>query len=112
MVPAQADSLERPLARRAFRIARPARVFIRALKPCFRFRRRLFGWNVRFVTTSLSVSLPHQTEDYADREIGGVLEVPAQYRRRAFFHVKPAGIHLPTRDFGELLTKARARRLT
>jgi hypothetical protein len=28
---------------------RPARVFIRARNPCFRFLRRVLGWNVRFV---------------------------------------------------------------
>jgi hypothetical protein len=28
---------------------RPARVFIRARKPCLRFLRRVLGWNVRFV---------------------------------------------------------------
>lgn len=30
-------------------IARPARVRIRERKPCFRFRRRVFGWYVRFM---------------------------------------------------------------
>src|SRR5690606_22966209 len=39
-----ADSSVRPLPRRAARIARPARVRIRARKPCFLARRRLFGW--------------------------------------------------------------------
>jgi len=34
----QALSCARPFARRAFSTARPARVFIRALKPCRRFR--------------------------------------------------------------------------
>jgi hypothetical protein len=38
----------RPLARRRLRIARPARVDIRARNPCRRFRRRTFGWKVRF----------------------------------------------------------------
>jgi hypothetical protein len=42
----------RPLARRALRMARPARVFMRARKPCLRARRRLFGWYVRFTPTS------------------------------------------------------------
>jgi hypothetical protein len=36
------------LARRRLRIARPARVDIRARNPCRRFRRRTFGWKVRF----------------------------------------------------------------
>ena len=39
----------RPLARRAERTARPPRVAIRERKPCFLARRRLFGWNVRFM---------------------------------------------------------------
>lgn len=45
---AQADSFARPLRRRSLMIARPARVRIRSRNPCFRDRRRLFGWNVRF----------------------------------------------------------------
>ena len=40
----QADSFERPLRRRFFTIRRPWRVFMRARKPCFFARRRLFGW--------------------------------------------------------------------
>lgn len=43
----QADSCERPLRRRAVRIARPARVRIRSRNPCVLARRRLFGWKVR-----------------------------------------------------------------
>jgi hypothetical protein len=38
-----ADNLLLPLARRALRIARPARVRIRARKPCLRLRRRVLG---------------------------------------------------------------------
>lgn len=49
----QADSSERPLRRRAERIARPARVFMRARKPWVRERRRLLGWNVRLLKGSL-----------------------------------------------------------
>jgi hypothetical protein len=41
--PDQADSLARPFARRAFKMARPARVDIRRRKPCFLDRFRLFG---------------------------------------------------------------------
>ena len=44
-----AESSTRPFARRAERIARPARVRIRARKPCFLARRRLLGWNVRLL---------------------------------------------------------------
>jgi len=40
----------RPLRRRADRIARPALVRMRSLKPCVLARRRLFGWNVRLLT--------------------------------------------------------------
>ena len=46
----QADRLERPLRRRADRMARPARVRMRKRKPCVLARRRLFGWNVRLLT--------------------------------------------------------------
>lgn len=49
----QADSRVRPLARRALRIARPARVLIRARNPCLRARRRVFGWKVRFTAAPL-----------------------------------------------------------
>src|SRR3954466_8985749 len=45
----QAESSERPLARRAARIARPARVRMRRRKPCTLARRRLFGWKVRLL---------------------------------------------------------------
>src|SRR6478736_5833943 len=44
-----AESSVRPLARRAERMARPARVRMRRRKPCFLARRRLFGWNVRLL---------------------------------------------------------------
>lgn len=44
-----ADSSVRPLRRRAARIARPARVFIRRRKPWVFARRRVFGWKVRLV---------------------------------------------------------------
>ena len=39
----QADRRARPLARRDLSTARPARVLMRARKPCFRARRRLLG---------------------------------------------------------------------
>ena len=44
----QAERRFRPFARRRLRIARPARVDIRARNPCRRFLRRTFGWKVRF----------------------------------------------------------------
>jgi hypothetical protein len=46
--PDQADSLARPFNRRAFRIARPARVDIRWRNPCRLALFRLLGWKVRF----------------------------------------------------------------
>jgi len=39
-----AERRVRPLARRAARTARPARVAMRARKPCFLARRRVLGW--------------------------------------------------------------------
>ena len=39
----QAERRARPLARRDFNTARPARVLMRARKPCLRARRRLLG---------------------------------------------------------------------
>ena len=45
-------SLWRPFRRRERRTARPPRVDLRARKPCFIARLRLFGWNVRFMKIS------------------------------------------------------------
>jgi hypothetical protein len=45
--PNQADSVSRPLRRRAAKMARPARVRILSRNPWVRARRRLFGWKVR-----------------------------------------------------------------
>jgi hypothetical protein len=45
--PNQADSVSRPLRRRAPKMARPARVRMRRRNPWVRARRRLFGWKVR-----------------------------------------------------------------
>jgi hypothetical protein len=58
---AQAERRVRPLARRAERIARPARVRIRSRKPWVFERRRLFGWKVRLLTsgTPSSSCSPH-----------------------------------------------------
>jgi hypothetical protein len=49
----QAESRERPLARRAERMARPARVRIRRRNPWVLARRRVFGWKVRLLTCGL-----------------------------------------------------------
>jgi len=46
-----------PLARRLFNTKRPFFVFMRVKKPCVLARRRLLGWNVRFITKSFQVSL-------------------------------------------------------
>ena len=43
-LPDQAESRVRPLRRLALMIERPARVRMRARKPCLRARRRVFGW--------------------------------------------------------------------
>jgi hypothetical protein len=37
-------SRRRPLARRRFKMLRPARVLLRARKPCPRWRRMRLGW--------------------------------------------------------------------
>lgn len=44
-----AASRWRPLPRRRWRRARPARVRMRLRKPCFLLRRRTFGWKGRFM---------------------------------------------------------------
>ena len=62
----QADSRLRPFRRRAFNTARPARVDMRARKPCFTDRRFLLGWYVRFTTDS---SIPD--DDHCRRETPG-----------------------------------------
>jgi hypothetical protein len=48
-LPTQADRRFLPFARRALIIAWPARVDIRARKPCLRARLRRLGWKVRFI---------------------------------------------------------------
>ena len=50
----QTARLLRPLRRREDRMERPARVRMRRRKPCILCRRRLFGWNVRLLTSVLS----------------------------------------------------------
>jgi hypothetical protein len=86
------------LSRLALRIARPARVFMRARNPCLRLRRRLFGWYVRLVTGSSDpcrgplASLRNQ-----HREILGALRRPQDYSRGAFIHVD-AGISRTQRE--------------
>jgi hypothetical protein len=49
----QAERRLRPLARRAFSIARPARVDILSRKPWVRLRFKLLGWKVRLLIFSL-----------------------------------------------------------
>jgi hypothetical protein len=49
----QAERRARPLARRLLSTARPARVDMRARKPCFLARRWVFGWKVRFTNVLL-----------------------------------------------------------
>lgn len=50
---AQTARLLRPLRRREDKTARPARVRMRSRNPCTLWRRRLFGWYVRLLTSSL-----------------------------------------------------------
>ena len=52
---AQTVSSWRPLSRRAFRMARPARVRIRARKPCVLALFLLLGWYVRFTKPLLKL---------------------------------------------------------
>ena len=54
----QAVSFARPLVRRLFPIARPARVRKRNRKPCTRARRRLFGWKVRLPLATVTPCAP------------------------------------------------------
>ena len=56
----QAERFSRPLRRRAAMMARPARVRMRRRKPWVFARRRLFGWKVRFDTSSSVRSLGHR----------------------------------------------------
>ena len=73
---AQADRRPRPLARRAERIARPARVRIRNRKPWVFARRRLFGWKVRLLTsgTPSSCCPSHMADGRVVRLAGGRCE--------------------------------------
>jgi hypothetical protein len=50
---AQTARLLRPLRRREDKMARPARVRMRSRNPCTLWRRRLFGWYVRLLTSIL-----------------------------------------------------------
>lgn len=47
----------RPLRRRAAKMARPARVFMRSRKPWVFARRRVFGWKVRLLITILHLKI-------------------------------------------------------
>lgn len=63
----QAARRLRPLRRRPARMARPARVRIRSRNPWVFARRRLFGWNVRLVTTGGSHALLSIGDDVSRR---------------------------------------------
>lgn len=60
-----AETRRRPLLRRRLSRARPARVRMRARKPCLRLRRRTFGWYVRFM------GRPEEWGSASGREITG-----------------------------------------
>ena len=62
----------RPFARRAFRTRRPFLVCMRARKPWVRLRRRLLGWNVRFMTIRLECLMLASRSAYHRRRAGGI----------------------------------------
>ncbi len=84
---AQADSRARPLARLFFKIERPARVRMRARKPCFRLPRRLLGWNVRLVIGLPSLSRLTSVEAGAVAKYPSCRTVWPKYSRATFLHV-------------------------
>lgn len=59
-----AESFVRFLPRRAVMIARPARVRMRARKPCTFARRRLLGWKVRLLIVQDSVTLWYESPGF------------------------------------------------
>jgi hypothetical protein len=67
----QAESRARPLRRRALSTARPEEVAIRARKPCFLARRRLLGWNVRFIGCRFRGRSHRSTPVHRRRSQGG-----------------------------------------
>jgi hypothetical protein len=71
----------RPLSRLALMIARPARVRMRARKPCLRARRRVLGWNVRF--TDSRPSRTFTTNGQAPRPVDQQHAAQASGRRRS-----------------------------
>ncbi len=77
----QADSRARPLARRAARIARPARVRILSRKPWVLARRRLLGWKVRLVTGRLLDDMGSSTvrAGAAQRQTAPLADVPGGF---------------------------------
>ena len=79
--PDQAESRVRPLSRLALMIARPARVRMRARKPCLRARRRVLGWNVRF--TDSRPSRTCSTNGQAPRPVDQRRAAQASGRRRS-----------------------------
>lgn len=84
----QADSRVRLLVRRFLMIARPARVFMRARKPCLRFRRRLLGWKVLLLTVPHHISRSsHPIAPATGRESSGLFAVSREYSGVAFRHL-------------------------
>ena len=77
-----AVSFERPLPRRAATIARPARVRMRARKPCTLARRRLLGWKVRLLIIEDSVTYGIDPRRFTGEEVesgqGGKTLAPIQ----------------------------------
>ena len=74
--PGQPVSRRRPLARRRFSTLRPPFVDMRSRNPCVFARRRRFGWNVRFTTSSWCASCAqpaHPTDAPQTASSGGPL---------------------------------------
>src|SRR5690606_2036173 len=68
------------LARRRFRSARPFLVAMRARKPWVRLRRRLLGWNVRFMAI-LNLFGCHEGGNSRQVNLGCQRELPANLSR-------------------------------
>ena len=92
----QAERVLRPLARRRLITARPERVRMRRRKPCFMWRRRLFGWNVLFISIAprsiwQRFALPSRESSYTK-----VLSpLPSSQNGRRIFTFRHVARHAP-----------------
>lgn len=78
----QAESRLRPFRRRALTIDRPARVRIRARKPCLRARRLVLGWKVRF-TAAPKVQVASNSGGTTEADLARALNPLAEARTEA-----------------------------